>query len=364
MGSRFSCMLSNDKKPSRKNSWKAPKPMKGSSNSSNANRIFKLEEEVLQLCQQQMRLERSSSMRQPIQASKQGLSRSASARSRQSNDPIVQPLQLLKKQEAALYAETKNIVLVHGGGFGAWCWYKLVASLEEAGFSVHAIDLAGSGIDSTDPNDISTLELYVKPLITYMEKIPEPEKVMLVGHDFGGACISYVMERFPQKIAKSVFVSATMICNGQSASEVFSPEVVTTDDLLSKSQVFVYKNGNTTPTAMEFKRDVLKDLLFNQSPAKDVALACLSIRPMPFAPILEKVSLTPEKYGSIARYYIETTDDHALTAAVQQNMIKLNPPNKVFRLKGSDHSPFLSKPQGLFKILLEISQIKSATQTT
>lgn len=92
---------------------------------------------------------------------------------------------------------------------------------------------------------------------------------------------------------------------------------------------------------------------------QDVALASLSLRPMPFAPILEKVALTPEKYGSVPRYYIETTDDNALTAAVQQNMVKINPPNQVIRLKGSDHSPFFSKPQGLFKALLEISQIKS-----
>eukprot|EP00250_Pteridium_aquilinum_P032916 c4947_g1_i1 orf=398-1471(-) len=355
MGGRFSCMLSKDKRPSRKGSWKAPKTNKASSSSST-----QLEEELLQLYQQHMRLERSSSMRYHAPTSKQGLPRSASARSRQSNDPVLQPIQLLKKHEAALNAETKHIVLVHGGGFGAWCWYKLLASFEEAGFSVHAIDLAGSGIDPTDPNSISSLELYVKPLIVYLEKVPETEKVMLVGHDFGGACISYVMERFPQKIAKSVFISATMVANGQSALDVFSPEVVTPDDLLQKSQVFIYGNGNTqAPTALEFKRDVLKELLFNQCPAKDVALASLSIRPMPFSPILEKISLTPEHYGSVPRYYIETTDDCALTTAVQQNMVKLNPPNQVLRLKGSDHSPFFSKPQGLFKLLLEISQIKS-----
>lgn len=92
---------------------------------------------------------------------------------------------------------------------------------------------------------------------------------------------------------------------------------------------------------------------------QDVALASLSIRPMPFAPILEKIPLTLENYGSIPRYYIQTTDDCALTTAVQENMVKLNPPKQVIRLKGSDHSPFFSKPQGLFKLLLEISQIKS-----
>lgn len=49
----------------------------------------------------------------------------------------------------------------------------------------------------------------------------------------------------------------------------FVCQVVTPDDLLQKSQVFIYGNGNTqAPTAVEFKRDLLKELLFNQSPAK------------------------------------------------------------------------------------------------
>lgn len=46
-----------------------------------------------------------------------------------------------------------------------------------------------------------------------------------MGHDFGGACISYAMEMFPSKISKAVFVAGTMLVNGQSALDVFSPQV-------------------------------------------------------------------------------------------------------------------------------------------
>jgi pimeloyl-ACP methyl ester carboxylesterase len=73
--------------------------------------------------------------------------------------------------------ETKKIVLVHGEGFGAWCWYKTISLLEEAGLDPVALDLAGSGIDHTDANNISTLEEYSKPLIDYLSKLPENEKV-------------------------------------------------------------------------------------------------------------------------------------------------------------------------------------------
>lgn len=71
----------------------------------------------------------------------------------------------------------KKFILVHGEGFGAWCWYKIVASLEESGLSPITVDLTGSGFNMTDTNTVSTLEEYSKPLIEYLENLPEEEKV-------------------------------------------------------------------------------------------------------------------------------------------------------------------------------------------
>jgi len=73
--------------------------------------------------------------------------------------------------------ETKHFVLVHGGGLGAWCWYKSIALLEEAGLVATAIDLKGSGIDSTDPNQINSMAVYVKPLLDFLEQLGSDEKV-------------------------------------------------------------------------------------------------------------------------------------------------------------------------------------------
>lgn len=73
--------------------------------------------------------------------------------------------------------KTKKFILVHGEGFGAWCWYKTIALLEETGLLPTAIDLTGSGIDLTDTKDVTTLAEYSKPLIDYLENLPENEKV-------------------------------------------------------------------------------------------------------------------------------------------------------------------------------------------
>lgn len=76
--------------------------------------------------------------------------------------------------------ETNHYVLVHGGGFGAWCWYKTIALLEESGYKVSAIDLTGSGVHSFDTNNITSLSQYVKPLTDFLEKLPEDGKVFIV----------------------------------------------------------------------------------------------------------------------------------------------------------------------------------------
>ncbi len=67
--------------------------------------------------------------------------------------------------------ESTHFVLVHGGGLGAWCWYKSIALLEDSGFKATAIDLLGSGIEPTDPNRITNLQQYSKPLLDVLKKI-------------------------------------------------------------------------------------------------------------------------------------------------------------------------------------------------
>ncbi|KAM3205031.1 trypsin inhibitor 1-like [Capsicum annuum] len=86
--------------------------------------------------------------------------------------------------------EIKHFVLVHGGSFGAWCWYETTTLLKETGYQVDAVDLTGSGAHYFDFNNIITFSKYVKPLTNFIENLPDGRKVILVGHDIGGNCVS------------------------------------------------------------------------------------------------------------------------------------------------------------------------------
>ncbi|XP_057984193.1 putative methylesterase 12, chloroplastic isoform X2 [Malania oleifera] len=254
--------------------------------------------------------------------------------------------------------KSKKFVLIHGEGFGAWCWYKTIALLEEAGLLPVALDLLASGIDCTDMNSVGTLADYSKPLTDYLTNLPDDEKVILVGHSSSGACISYALEHFPQKISKAVYLCATMVSDGQKPFDVFAEELGCAELFMQESKLLIYGNGKDKfPTGFMFEKEQMKVLYFNQSPTKDVALAMVSWRPFPLGPILEKLSLSPENYGSGRRFFIQTLDDRALSPDVQEKLVRENPPEGVFKIKGSDHCPFFSKPQSLHKILLEIAQI-------
>nr|KJB56791.1 hypothetical protein B456_009G136100 [Gossypium raimondii] len=101
--------------------------------------------------------------------------RIGSTSSRRHADPLANEKKLLESLEKIKF---KKIVLLHGEGFGAWCWYKTIAQLEEVGLQPTALDLTGSGIDLTDTNTVTTLAEYSKPLIKYLENLPVDEKVI------------------------------------------------------------------------------------------------------------------------------------------------------------------------------------------
>ncbi|KAM3323935.1 putative methylesterase 12, chloroplastic isoform X1 [Capsicum chacoense] len=352
MGNRFICMNKKDIRESRKNGIGSR-----SARMERSKRRSLLEEELLH------RQALSLAIQQHQQSLSQRFDGSISKRigstsSRRRSDL---PQQLPNSKQVPEFLEnikTKKIVLIHGEGFGAWCWYKTIALLEETGLVPTALDLTGSGIDLTNTNNVTTLVDYSKPLIDYLENLPEDEKVILVGHSAGGACVSYALEQFPTKIAKAVFLCATMISDGQRPFDVFAEELGSAELFTQESKFLTYGNGKDKPaTGIMFEKEQMHGLYFNQSPTKDVALAMVSMRPIPLGPMMDKLSLTPEKYGTSRRFYIQTLDDHALSPDVQEKLVRVNPPEGVFKIKGSDHSPFFSKPQSLHKILVEIAQI-------
>lgn len=66
--------------------------------------------------------------------------------------------------------------------------------MRSSGHNVTALDLAASGVDPLQADDLQSISDYFKPLKDFMA--PVQGKVILVGHSLGGLAISQAMERF------------------------------------------------------------------------------------------------------------------------------------------------------------------------
>jgi pimeloyl-ACP methyl ester carboxylesterase len=110
--------------------------------------------------------------------------------------------------EENMNKKQKHFVLVHGLCMGAWSWYKLKPQLESAGHKVTALDLTACGINTHKIEDVHTFADYAKPLLDFLASLAPNEKVVLVGHSFGGMSAALAMEKFPEKLVVGVFIAA------------------------------------------------------------------------------------------------------------------------------------------------------------
>ena len=58
---------------------------------------------------------------------------------------------------------------------------------------------------------VHTIDEYHKPLSKDMKSLSPEDKVVLVGHNYGGYGVSWVKERFREKVLGGIFSSAFMV---------------------------------------------------------------------------------------------------------------------------------------------------------
>ncbi|KAL3529868.1 hypothetical protein ACH5RR_009190 [Cinchona calisaya] len=251
----------------------------------------------------------------------------------------------------------KHFVLVHGSCHGAWCWYKLKPLLESAGDSVTAVDLSASGINTKSLLEIRTLHDYSEPLMELMAAIPADEKVVLVGHSFGGYCLALAMDHCPKKVSLAIFVSAMMPDTVHPPAHFRDKyrERFPAKDMLD-AHISSYGSPEEPRTMVTLGPKYLSIKLYQLCSTEDLELAKLLVRPMPI--LKEDLSRTKpfsaEGYGSVKRAYIVCSEDNIMEADLQHWLAKSVGAAVVKEIKDADHMAMLSKPQELCQYLQEI----------
>ncbi|PHU10534.1 hypothetical protein BC332_22394 [Capsicum chinense] len=113
------------------------------------------------------------------------------------------------------------------------------------GHNVTALNLGASGTNPKQALEIPHFSDYLSPLMEFMTSLPADEKVVLVGHSFGGFAISKAMETFPEKISAAVFLSGLMPGPTLNASTVYTEAINAV--ITQPGTRVTYDNGLTNP---------------------------------------------------------------------------------------------------------------------
>jgi pimeloyl-ACP methyl ester carboxylesterase len=111
--------------------------------------------------------------------------------------------------------EPRSFVLVHGAWHGGWCWRRVADRLERNGHKVYAPSLTGLGDRAHLIGTRPTVTTHIDDIANII-RFEDLQRVVLVGHSYGGIVISGVVERVQPQIASMVFLDAFVPQNGQS----------------------------------------------------------------------------------------------------------------------------------------------------
>jgi pimeloyl-ACP methyl ester carboxylesterase len=273
-------------------------------------------------------------------------------------------------------------VLVHGGWHDHSTWDKVVPILDAQGFAALTLDLPGAGTHAIAPKSLTrrpfdpaafaterslvagvTQEERTRAVVDLVKEAASLShgKVILVGHSAGGLTISAVAEEVPDLLLAVVYLSGFMLPNGMQVFTMLQHETMSSS---LGPGLFVGDPAATGATrinigsADDAYRARLRATFYGDLSESEFALAASQLHCDEPVGAVTPSGITPGRFGKVPRHYIRCTQDRAIPLTGQDHMIAtvdgaIGNRTTIHTLESS-HSPFLSQPAALSKILTGI----------
>src|SRR5271170_8041531 len=274
-------------------------------------------------------------------------------------------------------------VLVHGGWHNHTAWDKVTPILKANGYAALTLDLPGAGENTIAPTSLDLRPF--DPVAFAVERSPVADvtqgqrtqavvalvkeaaslsdgKVILVGHSAGGMTISAVAEQVPNLLLAVVYLAGFMVPNGMPLLAMLQHETLSSalaPKLFVGDPVTIGATRINAGSTDETYRSLLKAAFYGDVSESDFAnvasqLHCDESNAGAVAPS----EITPARFGSVPRHYIRCTQDRAIPLTGQDHMIATVDGaiggKTITHTLESSHSPFLSQPAALSRILIDI----------
>ena len=235
-----------------------------------------------------------------------------------------------------------GFVLIHGSWHGGWCFDTVAAILVARGHTVVAPTLPGMGGTAEEMAAV-TLEDWGDFAAQHCADLKARlggAPVVLGGHSRGGLVVSTAAERHPEAMDSLAYICAMMLPAGLSRAEF--KEIVGPN---APFEAIIKPLHGSIATVID-PLDGAGDVFAQLSPPDAVAAVLPRLMAEPSEPRRQKIVVTPERWGSKPRTYIECTQDRTIPIDSQRRMIAMSPGAQVITLE-ADHSPYLSMPEAL-----------------
>lgn len=228
-------------------------------------------------------------------------------------------------------------VLVHGAWHGPWCWDLLRAQLEERGAWTVAVDLS-----SHDPG------VHYGDMVSVVAGAVRAtdDDVIVVGHSFGGVVVPPAVALEADRVRSMVLLCALLPVPGRSLGDQVAaePDIFTPE--MAKQRVDRLDGTSTWP------EDRAVELFYQDVPEETARWA--AARGRAHANTVRDEPCPMTAWPDVVTHYVVCGDDQVVNPAWSRRAVPDRLGVVPTELPGG-HSPFLSRPEALAALLLEVT---------
>jgi pimeloyl-ACP methyl ester carboxylesterase len=242
-------------------------------------------------------------------------------------------------KKLSILSTSPTFLLIHGAFHGGWCWRRVGDLLAAAGGRVFAPTMTGLGERAHLLNEKVGIATLIDDAIGVIEA-EELENIILVGHSFGGAVISGVADRLPERIAQLVYLDAVVPVSGRSALSCLPPE----------TQEIRLRAARATPGGLTIPLPT--ETMFDLPPGPDRDWVARRITPHPLASYTDPIMINHPVGNGLPRVYIRCTDPVYPAVVPSYDRIKAEGGWTLVDI-ATGHDAMITAPEALAEILLQ-----------